>query len=97
MIPRSALGSNLYFVPPGLNEEATRNAGLWTPHRKDRAGAVAAIGSRWHAARLRRATILKREEGEEWFERRQRMLATSAELAGSGQLSRFLYVAERPS
>lgn len=34
---------------------------------------------------------LQQEEG------RQLMLATSAELAGSGRLSRFLYVAEKPS
>jgi SAM-dependent methyltransferase len=94
---RSALGSYLFFVPPGLNEEAIRTAGLTLLLCQDRAVAVADIAARWHAARLRRAAILKREEGEEWFERRQRMLATSAELAGSGRLSRFLYVAEKPS
>jgi SAM-dependent methyltransferase len=94
---RLALGSNAFFVPPGLNEEAVRAAGLALLARKDRAGAVAEIGSRWHAARLRRAAILKREEGEESFERRQRMLATSAELARSGRLSRFFYAAEKPA
>jgi SAM-dependent methyltransferase len=94
---RSALGSNLFFVPPGLNEEAIGTAGLTLLHRQDRAAAVAEIAGRWHAARLRRATALTREEGDEWFERRQRMLATSAELARSRRLSRFLYVAENPS
>jgi SAM-dependent methyltransferase len=94
---RSALGSNLSFVPPGVNEDAIRAAGLTMLHCQDRANAVAEIAARWHAARLRRAAILKREEGEEWFERRQGMLATSAELAQSGRLSRFLYVAEKPS
>ena len=94
---RSVLGSNLFFVPPGLNEEAVRAAGLTLLGSKDRAVAVADIASRWHAARLRRAALLAREEGEEWFERRQLMLASSAELAGSGRLSRFLYVAEKPS
>ena len=54
------------------------------------------IATRWHAARLRRAAALKREEAEEWFERRQLMLATSAELAASRRLSRFLYLAEKP-
>jgi SAM-dependent methyltransferase len=92
---RFALGSNAFFVPPGINEEAIRAAGFALLGRKDRAGAVAEIGSRWHAARLRHSAILKREEGE-WFERRQRMLATSAELARSGRLSRFLYAAEKP-
>jgi SAM-dependent methyltransferase len=92
---RLALGSNAFLVPPGLNEAAVGAAGLALLGRKDRAGAVAEIATRWHAARLRRAAILKREEGEEWFERRQRMLATTAELAASGRLSRFLYVAEK--
>ena len=94
---RLALGSNASFVPPGLNEEAVKAAGLAMQRRQDRAGAVAEIGSRWHAARLRRAAVLKHEEGGEWFERRQRMLATSAELARSRRLSRFLYVAEKPT
>jgi SAM-dependent methyltransferase len=94
---RSALGSNLFFVPPNLNKDAIGAAGLKILRCENRAGAVATIGARWHAARLRRAEVLKREEGEEWFDRRQRMLATSAELASSGRLSRFLYVAEKPS
>jgi SAM-dependent methyltransferase len=94
---RSALGSNLFFVPFGLNEEAIEAAGLKIVSRTNRAAAVAEIASRWHAARLRRAAILNREEGEEWFERRQMMLSSSAELARSGRLSRFLYVAEKPS
>jgi SAM-dependent methyltransferase len=94
---RSILGSNLFFVPPGLNEEAIRAAGLTMLRCQNRADAVAEIGARWHAARLRRAAALKREEGEEWFDRRQRMLATSSQLAASGRLSRFLYVAEKPS
>ena len=94
---RLALGYDAFFVPPGLNEEAVKAAGLAMLRRQDRAGAVAEIGSRWHAARLRRAAVLKHEEGGEWFERRQRMLATSAELARSRRLSRFLYVAEKPT
>lgn len=94
---RAALGSNLFFVPPGLNEAAVQAAGLALLDGQNRAGAVADIASRWHAARLRRAAILKEEEGEEWFERRQLMLATTAELARSRRLSRFLYVAEKPS
>ena len=92
---RSALGSNLFFVPPGLNEAAIEAAGLTTLRSENRAAAVAEIAARWHAARLRRAAILKREEGAGWFERRQTMLATSAMLARSGRLSRFLYVGEK--
>jgi SAM-dependent methyltransferase len=92
---RSVLGSNLFFVPPGLNEAAVGAAGLVLLSRQDRAAAAAEIAGRWHAARLRRAEALRQEEGEDWFERRQLMLATTAELARSGRLSRFLYVAEK--
>jgi SAM-dependent methyltransferase len=94
---RSALGSNLVFVPPGFNEDTVAASGLMMVSRVDRAAAVEEIASRWYVARERRAELLKREEGEDWFERRQRMLATSAELAKSRRLSRFLYVAEKPS
>src|SRR5689334_15594922 len=96
-IERAALTSNFFFVPPGLNEEAITAAGLTIVRCQDRASAVAEIASRWHAARLRRAELLLKEEGKEWFERRQRMLATTAELARSKRLSRFLYVAEKTS
>ncbi|MBB3319309.1 MULTISPECIES: cyclopropane-fatty-acyl-phospholipid synthase family protein [unclassified Rhizobium] len=93
---RSALGANLFFVPPGLNEEAIAAAGLNLLNRLDRADAVAVIGSRWHDARHRRADVLRREEGDAFFERRQLMLATAARLAKDKRLSRFLYVAEKP-
>jgi hypothetical protein len=43
--------------------------------------AVAEIVARWLAAHLRRAAILKRDEGEVWHERRQLLLSTSAEVA----------------
>jgi SAM-dependent methyltransferase len=92
---RSALGSNLFFVPPSFNEEAIAASGLTLVSCQDRAAAVAEIASRWHAARTHRSEILKREEGDEWFERRQLMLSTSAELGRTKRLSRFLYVAEK--
>ena len=73
-----------------------RDAGLTLLRHQDRTGAVAEIAGRWHAARIRHAAALKREEGEEQFERRQHMLATSAELAASGRLSRMIYFVEKP-
>ncbi len=84
------------FVPPGLDEKAMEAAGLTLLRSEDRTAATAEIAARWHAARLRRAAALQREEGADWFERRQRFLATTAELAASRRLSRFLYVAEKP-
>jgi hypothetical protein len=44
-------------------------------------GVVAEIVARWLAARLRRAAILKRDEGEAWHERWQLILSTSGEVA----------------
>jgi len=86
-----------YFllVPPDLNEKAIEAADLTLLRCEDRTSVTAEIAARWHAARLRRATVLQREEGEEWFDQRQRFLAMTAELAGSRRLSRFLYLAEK--
>ncbi len=84
------------IAPPGLNEKTIAAVGLTLLRCDDRTAATAEIAARWHAARLRRAAILQREEGADWFEQRQRFLAVTAELAGSRQLSRFLYVAEKP-
>jgi SAM-dependent methyltransferase len=84
-------------VAPGHNEKAIESAGLALLRSEDRTAAVAEIASRWHAARLHRAAALKEEEGIEWFEGRQRFLATTADLAGSRRLSRFLYLAEKRS
>jgi SAM-dependent methyltransferase len=82
-------------VPPGLDEEAIEAAGLILLKREDRTAATAEVATRLHAARARRAAALEREEGADWFGQRQRLLATTAELAQSHRLSRFLYVAEK--
>jgi SAM-dependent methyltransferase len=87
----------LSLVPPGLNEEAVRASGLVLRRREDRTRATAEIAARWQVARERRAVDLQKVEGEDWFIRRQRFLAMTAELAATGRLSRFLYVASRPA
>jgi SAM-dependent methyltransferase len=84
-------------VPPGLDEEAIEAAGLILLKREDRTAATAEVATRLHAARARRAAALEREEGADWFGQRQRLLATTAELAQSHRLSRFLYLAEKPA
>ena len=85
------------FVPPGINEEAIRNSGLALVRCEDRTAAVAELADRWHAARVRYAAALEREEGAEAFERGQRYCVATAELARSRRLPRFLYVAEKPT
>jgi SAM-dependent methyltransferase len=84
-------------VPPGLDEEAIEAAGLVLLKREDRTAATAEVAARLHAARARRAAALEREEGADWFGQRQRLLATTADLAQSRRLSRFLYLAEKPA
>jgi cyclopropane fatty-acyl-phospholipid synthase-like methyltransferase len=93
---RAAMGSCL-FVPPGFNEEAVAAVGLTLVRRDDRTTATAETATKWHAARSRRTTLLVAEEGADWFAQRQLFLATTGELARSRRLSRFLYVAEKPS
>jgi SAM-dependent methyltransferase len=91
---RASVGFHL-FVPPGINEGFIAAAGLSLLKCEDRTAAVADIASRWHAVRSDHASALIGEEGRGWFEQRQRFLATTAELAASRRLSRFLYVAEK--
>jgi SAM-dependent methyltransferase len=85
------------LVPPGLNEAAIEIAGLVLLKCEDRTAATADVAACLHAARAHRAAALEREEGADWFEKRQRLLATMAELARSRRLSRFLYLAEKPA
>jgi SAM-dependent methyltransferase len=91
---RTATGFFL-FVPPGVDEEAIKAAGLTLLCREDRTAPIAEIAARWHAARARHAGALEGEEGAEGFAGRQRLYAMAAELAKSRRLSRFLYVAEK--
>jgi SAM-dependent methyltransferase len=85
------------FVPPGLDEAAIAAAGLTLLRQEDRTATIAETAARWHAARARRAAAVERMEGVASFEQRQRFFATTAELARSRRLSRFLYVAEKPA
>jgi SAM-dependent methyltransferase len=84
-------------VPPGLDDEAIEAAGLVLLKREDHTAATAEVAACLHAARARRAAALEREESADWFGKRQRLLATTAELAESHRLSRFLYLAEKPA
>lgn len=91
---RTASGFFL-FVPPGLNEEAIKAAGLTLLRVEDRTAAVAEIGARMHSARIRHAPVLECEEGVDGFRKRQALYAMATELAKTRRLSRFLYVAQK--
>jgi SAM-dependent methyltransferase len=93
---RASLGFYL-FVPPGLNERAIEAAGLRIARVEDRTAAIAEVARRWHEVRGRRASVVQEEEGADFYDKRQLFLETTARLASSRRLSRFLYLSERPS
>ena len=92
---RASVGAFL-FVPPGVNENAVAAAGLTLKLCENRTQATAEIAHRQYAARESRSSELMTTEGTDWYLQRQRFLAMTAELASSGRLSRFLYVAKKP-
>ena len=93
---RASQGVHL-IVPVGCNEAAIAAAGLTLLRADDTTDEIATIARALHDARARNAEELGREEDAAWFGWRQRFLATTAELASSRRLSRFLYLAEKPA
>jgi SAM-dependent methyltransferase len=86
-----------HIVPAAFNELMLERAGFELRACKDTTEAVSNLALRLHHARESRRGALSEEEGAGWFESRQTFLKTTAELAAAGRLSRFLYVAEKPS
>ena len=93
---RASQGVHL-IVPVGCNEAAIAAAGLVLRRADDTTDEIAAIARGLHDARARHAEELARQEDAAWFGWRQRFLATTAELAASRRMSRFLYLAEKPA
>lgn|SRR5579871_1110579 len=91
---RASQGS-FTLVPLNANERLVEAAGLMLVRREDTTDSAANLAFRWLEARTRLAEELTKEEGDEFFTRRQRFLSTTAELAASRRLSRFLYVADK--
>jgi SAM-dependent methyltransferase len=94
LIVRASQGSFL-LAPIGLNEKVVAASALTLLECEDRTAAVAEIALRWQTARDRHRDELLKQESLEWFERRQRFLSMATELAASGRLSRYFYVAEK--
>jgi SAM-dependent methyltransferase len=91
---RASQGS-FTVAPPGANESAIAAAGLSLLGSEDTTEAAAVLAARWLEVRERFSAPLVEQEGEEFFANRQRFLKTTAELAASKRLSRFLYLAEK--
>jgi SAM-dependent methyltransferase len=85
------------FVPLGVNERLLREAGLGVLAIEDATENMATVAGRWLAARAKRADALREIEGDETFQGQQRFLEVAALLAREGRLSRFVYLAEKPS
>ena len=87
---------NLVLVPPGFNEAALSQAGFRLKKQEDTTRATANIATHTCCPQAAGA-VLQQIEGAEWFEKRQAFLAITADLATVGKLSRFRYVAGKPT
>ncbi|PWT85917.1 MAG: class I SAM-dependent methyltransferase [Blastocatellia bacterium] len=93
---RSSIGFYL-FVPPGMNEQLIKAAGFELLRAEDVTESAAVIATRWHNARARYRTELVGHEGVTNYEGLQRFLACVRLLSDERRLSRFCYLAVKPS
>jgi hypothetical protein len=92
---RTSIGYFL-FVPKGENERLLIATGLNVLAVEDNTSDLAVVAGRRCDARADRAPALRRIEGDETFEGRQRFFDIVARLASERRLGRFVYLAERP-
>jgi SAM-dependent methyltransferase/uncharacterized damage-inducible protein DinB len=93
---RSAIGFFL-FTPSGCNERLLHESGFEILDVRDLTEAVIAVSGRWRDARARRRSALASLEGEQGFDGLQRFLDAVHTLASERRLSRFRYLASKPS
>ena len=92
---RTSIGYFL-FVPPGENDRLLTAAGLNVLGVRDTTSELAVIARRRCDARSERAQVIRRIEGDETFDGRQRFFDMVARLARERRLCRFVYLAEKP-
>lgn len=93
---RSSIGFFL-FTPVGHNERLLEQSGFTIREVRDVTGAVASMSRKWRDARARRREHLLALEGEQSYDGFQRFLDTVCTLASEKRLSRFMYLATKPS
>jgi len=93
---RTSIGYGL-FVPLGENERVLAEAGLQVVSVEDTTESMAAIARRRYRAREQHEQRLRQTEGGDTFEGRQRFFDVAATLCGERRLSRYVYVAVKPS
>jgi SAM-dependent methyltransferase len=92
---RSMIG-NYFFLPKGENERLIRAAGFTGLRGRDLTMACTRTANRWHDARAKRATQVKRLEGARNFHALQDFLWCVRTLTLERRLSRFSYLAMKP-
>jgi cyclopropane fatty-acyl-phospholipid synthase-like methyltransferase len=89
---RTSIGYGL-FVPIGENERLLAAAGLDVVTVEDTTEHMAVVARKRHDARAEHESALRKTEGDDTYEGRQRFFDLAARLAGKRQLSRYVYVA----
>ena len=95
MLVRSGGMGEFVFTAPGIDEVLLEAAGLVDVRREDVTANMAAVSSRWRAARADHSRELSNLEGAETFSAIQEFLDVVATLATEGRLSRIVYVATK--
>jgi SAM-dependent methyltransferase len=93
---RSSIGFFL-FTPLGLNEKLLVQSSFAVREVRDVTEAVATVSRKWRDARARRREALVRLEGKTGFDDLQRFLDAVQPLSRERRLSRFMYLASKPS
>jgi ubiquinone/menaquinone biosynthesis C-methylase UbiE len=93
---RSAIG-HYFFVPNGENERLIREAGFELIRADDLTIDATNIAKRWHDARANHRAELIHMEGETNFAGLQDFLSCVHTLCSENRLSRFAYLAQKPS
>jgi ubiquinone/menaquinone biosynthesis C-methylase UbiE len=93
---RSSIGP-YFFLPVGENERLIETAGFQMLSTANLTQSAVDISQRWFDARSRRKDDLLRLEGESTYSGLQHFLACVRALSQEQRLSRFLYVASRPT
>ncbi|MEK6335385.1 MAG: methyltransferase domain-containing protein [Acidobacteriota bacterium] len=93
---RSSVGYFL-FAPPGVNEHLIEAAGLELVRQEDVTENATVVSKRWYDARAEDYDALVRIEGEERFVKLQEFFAAVHRLTSERRLSRFVYLAQKPT
>jgi SAM-dependent methyltransferase len=93
---RSSIGFFL-FTPIGSNERFLTDSGFVVRDVQDVTEGVASVSGKWRQAREERHDALVQLEGEQAFGDLQRFLQVVYTLASERRLSRYMYLASKPS